>query len=104
MLFRSEEVNRMLEETQTEMFERAKSFRNDNSRSVDTLDEMKASMEEKRGFIEAGWCGSAACEKQVKDETGATSRNIPFEPSVKKPTCLVCGDASQHTVVFARAY
>ncbi|MBH5316603.1 proline--tRNA ligase [Paenibacillus sp. GSMTC-2017] len=98
------EIEAMLDETHDEMFKRAKSFREENSRTVDTLDEMKIFMEEKRGFIEAGWCGSEACEKQVKEETGATSRNIPFEPSVQKPTCLVCGDSSKHTVVFARAY
>lgn len=98
------EVRRMLDETHTEMFERAKAFRESNSRSVDTLDEMKTFLEEQRGFVEAGWCGSAACEKQVKEETGATSRNIPFQPQTEKATCLVCGDAAKHTVVFARAY
>ncbi|WP_138751553.1 proline--tRNA ligase [Paenibacillus sinopodophylli] len=98
------EVEAMLEETHHEMFNRAKQFRVDNSRTVDTLDEMKSFLEEQRGFVEAGWCGSAACEKQVKEETGATSRNIPFEPSVHKETCLVCGDSAKHTVVFARAY
>lgn len=98
------EVQAMLAETQTEMFERAKQFLQSNSRSVDTLDEMKRGMEQKRGFFEAGWCGSEACEHQVKEETGATSRNIPFEPSTQKETCLVCGDQAKHTVVFARAY
>ncbi|MDQ0059700.1 proline--tRNA ligase [Paenibacillus harenae] len=98
------EVEAMLAEIQSGMLEKAKQFRSDNSRSVDTIDEMKAFLEEQRGFVEAGWCGSAACEKQVKEETGATSRNIPFEPSAQKPKCLVCGDDSKHTVVFARAY
>ncbi|MCU6707141.1 proline--tRNA ligase [Paenibacillus sp. J5C_2022] len=98
------EVSKMLEETQAAMYERAMQFRQHNSATVDTLDEMKSFMEEKRGFVEAGWCGSAACEKQVKEETGATSRNIPFQPATTKATCLVCGDASKHTVVFARAY
>ncbi|MGO4696521.1 proline--tRNA ligase [Paenibacillus sp. 2TAB26] len=98
------EIETMLEETHQEMFNRAKQFRIDNSRSVETLDEMKSFLEEQRGFVEAGWCGSAACEKQVKEETGATSRNIPFAPESHKETCLVCGDPSKHTVVFARAY
>ncbi|MBD2870700.1 proline--tRNA ligase [Paenibacillus arenilitoris] len=98
------EVEAFLAETQQEMYDRAKQFRNDNLRSVETLDEMKSFLEAKRGFVEAGWCGSAACEKQVKEETGATSRNIPFEPSEHKKSCLVCGDPAKHTVVFARAY
>ncbi|EFM13097.1 prolyl-tRNA synthetase [Paenibacillus curdlanolyticus YK9] len=99
-----EEVERMLEEIHHDMFERAKQFREDNFKSLETLDEMKAFLEDKRGFVEAGWCGSAACEKTVKEETGATSRNIPFEPTSHKSTCLVCGEKSEHTVVFARAY
>ncbi len=94
----------MLDDTQQSMYEKAKQFREDNFKSVDTLDEMKALLEEKRGFVEAGWCGSAACEKQVKEETGATSRNIPFTPSSHKENCLVCGEKAAHTVVFARAY
>ncbi|KQO04384.1 proline--tRNA ligase [Paenibacillus sp. Leaf72] len=98
------EVEAMLVQIHNEMFEKAKQFREDHFYSVDTLDEMKASQEEQRGFVLAGWCGSEACEKQVKEETGATSRNIPFEPTEKKSTCLVCGDAAEHTVVFARAY
>lgn len=99
-----EEVKAMLEQVHNEMYERAKAFREEHFYSVDTLDEMKASIEEKRGFTLAGWCGSEACERHVKDETGATSRNIPFHPEVTKTTCLVCGEEARHTVVFARAY
>ncbi|TQR45832.1 proline--tRNA ligase [Paenibacillus popilliae] len=99
-----QEVNRMLADVHQEMFERARSFRDEHFYSVETIDEMKAQMEEKRGFTLAGWCGSEACEKHVKDETGATSRNIPFEPQTTKTKCLVCGENAKHTVVFARAY
>ncbi|AJY76603.1 proline--tRNA ligase [Paenibacillus beijingensis] len=98
------EVEKMLEEIHRDMFEKAKQFRADNFHAVDTLDEMKGLLEQKRGFVLAGWCGSAACEKQVKEETGATSRNIPFEPAEHKHSCLVCGEKAEHTVVFARAY
>ncbi|RCX21270.1 prolyl-tRNA synthetase [Fontibacillus phaseoli] len=99
-----EEVKAMLDQVHQEMFDRAKAFREEHFYTVDTLDEMKASIEEKRGFTLAGWCGSEACERHVKEETGATSRNIPFKPEVTKTTCLVCGEQAQHTVVFARAY
>lgn len=99
-----EEVTAMLEQVHQEMLERAKAFREEHFYSVETIDEMKASIEEKRGFTLAGWCGSDACERHVKDQTGATSRNIPFEPAEKKSKCLVCGEQAKHTVVFARAY
>lgn len=98
------EVQQLLDNVQKEMFERALEFRASNFHSVDTLDEMKAQMEEKRGFFLAGWCGSEACEETVRAETGATSRNIPFEPQEHKHTCVACGEAAKHTVVFAKAY
>lgn len=98
------EVEALLVEIHADMYDRAEAFRQEHFFSVDTLDEYKSAIEEKRGFALAGWCGSEACEKQVKEETGATSRNIPFEPAETKASCLVCGDASKHTVVFARAY
>ncbi|OWR27882.1 proline--tRNA ligase [Saccharibacillus sp. O23] len=98
------EVQQLLDSVQKEMFERALEFRASNFHSVDTLDEMKAQMEEKRGFFLAGWCGSEACEETVRAETGATSRNIPFEPQEHKHTCVACGEAAKHTVVFAKAY
>jgi prolyl-tRNA synthetase len=99
-----EEVQNLLAEIHQQMFDKAKQFRDDNFTAVDTLDEFKLFLEQKRGFTLAGWCGSDACEAQVKEETGATSRNIPFEPSVRKETCLVCGEKALHTVLFGRAY
>ena len=43
-----------------------------------TYDEFKAAMEGRPGFVIAGWCGSGECEAQIKAETQATLRNIPF--------------------------
>jgi len=97
-------VENSLQDIQRQMFENAKQFRDNHFSSVDTLDEMQQLMERERGFVLAGWCGSDACEEQVKAETGATSRNIPFSPNEHKTHCLVCGEPANHTVVFARAY
>ncbi|WP_127488089.1 proline--tRNA ligase, partial [Paenibacillus ehimensis] len=68
-----EEVQKLLTETQQEMYDRAKRFRDESMTEADTLDELKSFLEQKRGFALSGWCGSAACEAQVKEETGATS-------------------------------
>lgn len=99
-----EEVQAMLEQVHQEMYERALKFREDHFYSVDSMEEMRASMEEKRGFALAGWCGSEECETKVKEETGAGSRNIPFKPFETKSTCICCGKPAAHTVVFAKAY
>lgn len=98
------EVQAMLDTVHQELFTRALQFRDENLRSVDSLADLQANDDKLRGFVLAGWCGSRECEAKVKEETGATSRNIPFEPKEQKTTCLVCGDQAKHTVAFARAY
>ncbi|WP_405082613.1 proline--tRNA ligase [Paenibacillus chitinolyticus] len=99
-----QEVQQLLEEIHQEMFNRAKQHLEEHLIAVDTLDEFKQYLETNRGFALAGWCGSEACEAQVKEEAGATSRNIPFSPRESKETCLVCGDKAKHTVVFGKSY
>ncbi|SEF59063.1 proline--tRNA ligase [Paenibacillus sp. UNC499MF] len=99
-----QEVQQLLEEIHQEMFNRAKQHLEEHLIAVDTLDEFKQYLETNRGFALAGWCGSEACEAQVKEEAGATSRNIPFAPRESKETCLVCGDKAKHTVVFGKSY
>ncbi|MGF9711549.1 MULTISPECIES: proline--tRNA ligase [Paenibacillus] len=100
----TEEVQKLLTETQQEMYDRAKRFRDEHMTEADSVDELKSFLEQKRGFALSGWCGSETCEAHVKEETGATSRNIPFEPGTNKTKCLVCGSDAKHTVVFGRAY
>lgn len=98
------EVNQLLEEIHNQMYNNAKAYMDSHFYSINTLDELKLQLEADRGFYLAGWCGSSACEQQVKEESGATSRNIPFNIQEHKATCLVCNETSKHTVVFARAY
>lgn len=98
------EVKQLLTEIHDQMYQRAKAFLDEHLFTVDTLDEFKQLLEKNRGFALAGWCGSAACETKVKEEVGATSRNIPLSPPVRKDTCLVCGQAAAHTVVFGKSY
>ena len=56
---------------------RARSARSTRRASA-RYDEFKAAMEGRPGFVIAGWCGGADCEAQIKADTQATLRNIPF--------------------------
>jgi prolyl-tRNA synthetase len=98
------EVKSALDSIHDQMLQTARLFMQENSREVSTIEQLKSMFEEKRGFAHTGWCGSAECEKKVKEETGATSRNIPFQPISKQEKCVVCGNHASHQVVFARAY
>jgi prolyl-tRNA synthetase len=56
------------------------------------------------GFLMAHWCGDAACERKVSEETSATIRVIPFDAPKESGACIVDGRPSTQRVLFARAY
>ncbi|HTZ50117.1 MAG TPA: proline--tRNA ligase, partial [Spirochaetia bacterium] len=67
--------------------------------------EFKKLIEDPGGFLEAGWCGDAACEARVKEETKATIRLLPLERrDTGGAPCMVCGKTARDIAVFARAY
>ncbi len=94
----------LLDEIQAAMFQRALAFREARTRRVDTLAEFASSLAAERGFLLAHWCGDAACERKIKDETMATMRCLPLDAPPEPGQCLVCGKPSQARAVFARAY
>ncbi len=98
----------LLERIQNDMFQAALDRREANSvRGKISYDEFKALMDGKGGFVFAGWCGDAACEAKVKEETKATIRCMPdaeFRSPEAPATCLCCGRPSKAEAVWARAY
>ena len=94
----------LLDGVQRALFARASAFQAEHARSARSLAEVAAIVREERGFALAGWCGEEACEANIKEETGATSRNIPFSPPERMDGCAVCGKPALHTVWFGRAY
>ncbi len=104
-------VRELLQEIQENMYAQAVAFRDQHLHvELETLADLeqhieaKAAAGELAGWALLGWCGDDACEAKIKEVTKFTSRNIPFDPPVRKTTCAVCGQSAQHTVWFARAY
>lgn len=59
------------------------------------------------GFVYGGWCGSAGCENEIKEQTKATIRVLPGEEFRSNPAperCLWCGEPSLSEAVWAKAY
>jgi prolyl-tRNA synthetase len=93
-----------LDDIQRALFQRALRFREEHTTRVSTYDEFKSAMEGRPGFVIAGWCGSAECEAQIKADTQATLRNIPFGSERVTGTCVRCGKPSAGEAWFAKAY
>ncbi|AQS54719.1 proline--tRNA ligase [Novibacillus thermophilus] len=100
----TERLPRLLEEIQHNMFDKAKKFRDDHSHVAHSMEELTHIVRDQKGFALAGWCGDEVCEKAVKEQAGATSRNIPFDPPETLSTCVSCGKSAAHSVWFAKAY
>jgi prolyl-tRNA synthetase len=94
----------LLETIQKNLLERAVKFREERTKRVSTYDEFKALMEGRPGFVIAGWCGSAECEAEIKAETQATLRNIPFGSERVTGSCVKCGRPAAGEAWFAKAY
>ncbi|MCH5247641.1 MAG: proline--tRNA ligase [Muribaculaceae bacterium] len=96
-------VAALLEEIQTNIYQKALKQRQDMMRTVDTYEEFKKEIE-KGGFILAHWDGTTETEEKVKNETKATIRCIPLDGDKTPGKCMVTGKPSAQRVIFARNY
>jgi prolyl-tRNA synthetase len=98
-----EETGKILDEMQRNLFQREKSFLEARTNTTASYDEFKRILED-GGFIKACWCGDTTCETQIKEETGADIRLIPFEREKLFSKCVRCDKEAQEVAYFARAY
>jgi len=96
-------VAHLLDQIQTNLFQKALDFREKNTFVIDTWDEFKDQIE-KGGFLVAHWDGTPETEQMIKEETKATIRAIPLEGRSEPGHCVYSGKPSAFRVVFARAY
>lgn len=98
------EVGTLLEQIQADMLERARTHRDTHTSTAVTWEELVETVNERPGFIKAMWCGDRACEDKIKEETGATSRCMPFAQEHLADTCVCCGKPAKKMVYWGRAY
>lgn len=97
-------VTALLDEIQANLLARARQFREEHTSRAATWAEFTALMEGRPGFVIAPWCESAQCENEIKTETQATIRNIPFGSAAPTEPCLKCGKPATVYAWFAKAY
>lgn len=97
-------INELLDDIHNSMLNAAKDDMVKRTTDVKTMEEIKDVLDNKSGFVRAMWCGDTACEEKIKDETGASSRCIPFEQENIGETCVCCGKKAKELVYWGRAY
>ena len=97
-------VTTLLETIQTNLFDKALKFREENIRKVDTYTEFKEQLEKHGGFYLVHWDGTKETEEKIKTETQATIRCIPLDAPEEQGVCMVTGKPSNKRVIIAKAY
>ncbi|MEO6174485.1 MAG: proline--tRNA ligase [Flavobacterium circumlabens] len=97
-------INELLEQIQSDLFNKALDYRNTHITEVNSFEEFKEILDGKGGFVSAHWDGTAATEEKIKDLTKATIRCIPLDALEEAGTCVFTGNPSSKRVLFAKAY
>ena len=92
----------ILKDMHDTMYEKALDHVTRNTYEAKTYDEFKAYIK-KGGYVAMSISGEDA-ELQIKADTGATARVIPFEQKIITDSCPVTNKKATQTVWFARAY
>jgi prolyl-tRNA synthetase len=96
---------------QQNLYDRAKRFRDENTRKIEKKEEFYDFFTPKKsgkpeihgGFALAHWNGSREVEEQIKNDLKVTIRVIPFGDS-EPGRCIFTGEPSQRRVVWAKSY
>ena len=101
----STEVEKLLEDIQTNLFQKASDFRDTHTTEATTFEEFKNIIENKGGFVSALWDGTEETEEAIKNETKATIRCIPqaFETPTEGVD-VFSGKPAKYRVLYAKAY
>jgi prolyl-tRNA synthetase len=100
----TETVSQLLLDIQSNLFERAKKYRDEHITKVDLWEDFIATLDNKAGFVSAHWDGSPETEDKIKEMTKATIRCIPLNNEQETGVCILTGNPSSQRVLFARAY
>jgi prolyl-tRNA synthetase len=100
-------IDKLLDEIQNNLFERAKKFLNDNSFMANSSEEfykLFAKEDSQPGFISAYWIGDDETEANLKQKLKVTARCIPLSTKNKLGKCIFTGKDNAPLTIFARAY
>ena len=97
-------IKDLLETIQNDMYNRAKTRRDNLTFEAHNLEEMEKILNTQPGFIHAMWCGDKECEEKIKEIRGCKSRCILPDAEKIDEVCVCCGKKAKHHVVWGIQY
>ena len=98
----TEQAGELLKAIHQNLLDKATEFRKTHTFEPKDYEEFKSVVQ--NGWAFSPWCGDAACEAKIKEETKATTRCIPFNQDPINGKCIACGNAAKEKIIFAKAY
>ncbi len=100
-----ERVEGLLEDIQQNIYEKARKYRDEHIYTCSDYEEFKRRIKD-GGFFYCPWDGTPETEAQIKEETQATIRCVPFalEQPADLGTDMVSGKPAKQWVLIARSY
>ena len=98
------EVDRLLNDIQANIYQKARTYRDQHLTRVESYDEFKQVLDGKGGFVLAHYDGTPETEERIKEETKATVRCLALAEPDEDGICMVTGAPSPRRAYFARAY
>ncbi len=97
-------VDELLLQIQNDMLAKARAHRDSHTYEATDYEVFKETVANKPGFVKAMWCGELACEEKIKEDTGASSRCMPFEQESISGSCVCCKKPAKSLVYWGKAY
>ncbi len=109
------DITDILDEIQATLLKRAVDYREQHTVSIDSREgfyefytpQDAENPEIHGGFALSPWCGSAECEKQIKEDLSVTIRCLPDDAGAgqaEAAPCICCGGKVTNRAIFAKAY
>jgi prolyl-tRNA synthetase len=107
-----ETVHTLLDDVHSNLYQKALSFRELNTRKIDSKEEFYQFFTPKNaqnpeihgGFALCHWSGDPEVEEIVKRDLNVTIRCIPLEQEQEEGWCIITGKKSKQRVIFAKSY
>lgn len=96
-------IQKLLDDIQENIYQKALTHRNAHIYECDNYDEFKEKIKD-GGFFLCHWDGTPETEAQIKEETQATIRCVPYMFEQTPGTDMVSGKPAKYRVLIARAY
>ncbi len=96
-------VKNLLDDIQANIYKKAKDFRDAHIYECENYEEFKERVKD-GGFFLCHWDGTAETEAQIKEETQATIRCVPFGVEQTPGVDMVSGKPAVARVLIARSY